>query len=301
MGVQSPSTPPLAAVNLSHEGECAMEKKTLKQRMREDLQLSGFSPHTQKEYLMRVTLFARYFGRLPDKLGEKEVKEYLLYLTRDKHASYGVLNMTYCALKFIYTVTLERPWEVEKIPRVKRPVKMPVILDKGEVRRLIALTENLKHKAILMMAYSSGLRISEVAHLKVGDLDTARMTVLVRQGKGKKDRYTILSKAALGTLTQYLETYRPTSWLFPGTIADKPITESSIGCVMRAAKKRAGIMKRATIHTLRHSFATHLLEQGTDIRSVQSLLGHRSIMTTVVYLHVSPQSLSRITSPLDTK
>lgn len=278
-----------------------MEKKTLKQRMREDLQLRGFSPHTQKEYLMRVTLFARYFGKLPDKLGEKEVKEYFLYLVTDKHASYGVLNMTYCALKFIYTVTLGRPWEVEKIPRLKRPVKMPVILDKGEVRRLIALTENLKHKAILMMAYSSGLRISEVAHLKVGDIDTARMTVLVRQGKSKKDRYTILSKAALGTLTQYHEAYKPASWLFPGATPGRPITESSIGCVMRAAKKRAGIMKRATIHTLRHSFATHLLEQGTDIRSVQSLLGHRSIMTTVVYLHVSPKSLSRVTSPLDTK
>ena len=278
-----------------------MEKKTLKQRMRDDLELRGFSPHTQKEYLMRVTHFARHFGKLPDKLGEEEVKEYFLHLTRDKHASYGVLNMTYCALKFIYTVTLGRPWEVEKIPRLKRPVKMPVILDNGEVRRLIVLTENLKHRAVLTVAYSSGLRISEVAHLKVSDIDTDRMTVLVRQGKGKKDRYTILSKVALGTLAQYLETYKPTSWLFPGATPGTPITESSIGCIMRAAKKRAGITKRATMHVLRHSFATHLLEQGTDIRSVQSLLGHRSIMTTVVYLHVSPKSLSRVTSPLDTK
>jgi len=276
-------------------------EKTLKQRMRDDLELRGFSLHTQKEYLMRVTHFARYFGKLPDKLGGKEVKEYFLHLTRDRHASYGVLNMTYCALKFIYTVTLGRPWEMEKIPRLKRPVTMPVILDKGEVRRLIVLTENLKHRAILMMAYSSGLRISEVAHLKVSDIDTARMTVLVRQGKGKKDRYTILSKKALGTLSQYLEIYKPTSWLFPGATPGTSISESSIGCIMRVAKKRAIITKKATIHTLRHSFATHLLEQGTDIRSVQSLLGHRSIMTTVVYLHVSPKSLSRVTSPLDTK
>jgi integrase/recombinase XerD len=278
-----------------------MEKKTLKQRMREDLQLRGFSPHTQKEYLMRVTLFARYFNKLPDKLGEKEVKEYFLHLVRDKHASYGVLNMTYCALKFIYSVTLGRPQEVAKIPRTKRPVKMPVILDKEEVRRLIAVTENLKHKTILMLAYSSGLRISEVAHLKVSDVDCARMTVLVRQGKGKKDRYTILSKVALGTLTGYLETYRPTSWLFPGAVTGRPITESSIRFVMQAAKRRAGITKRASLHTLRHSFATHLLEQGTDIRAVQSLLGHRSLKTTIIYLHVSPKSLSRITSPLDTK
>ena len=276
-------------------------EKTLKRRMTEDLQLRGFSPHTQKEYLMRVTLFARYFKRLPDKLGEKEVKECFLHLVRDKHASYGVLNMTHCALKFIYTVTLGRPWEVEKIPRTKRPVKMPVMLDKGEVRRLIAATENLKHKAILMLAYSSGLRISEAAQLKVGDIDTARMTVLVRQGKGKKDRCAILSKVALGTLTQYLETQRPTSWLFPGATPGKPITESSIGFVMRAAKKRAGIMKRATIHMLRHSFAAHLLEQGTDIRAVQSLLGHRSLRTTIIYLHVSPKGLSHVTSPLDTE
>jgi site-specific recombinase XerD len=276
-------------------------EKTLKQRMIEDMQLRGLSPHTQKEYLMRVTHFARHFGKLPDKLGEKEVKEYFLHLVRDKHASYGVLNIAYCALKFIYGVTLERPWEMEKIPRVKRPVKMPVILDKEEVHRLIVLTENLKHRAILMMAYASGLRISEVAHLKVSDIDSARMTVFVQQGKGKKDRYTVLSKVALGTLHQYLETYKPTSWLFPGTYADRPITESSVGCIMRAAKKRAIIMKRATIHTLRHSFATHLLERGTDIRAIQSLLGHRSLRTTIIYLHVSPQRLSRITSPLDTK
>jgi site-specific recombinase XerD len=154
---------------------------------------------------------------------------------------------------------------------------------------------------MLMTAYSSGLRISEVAHLRVSDLDSARMTVLVRQGKGKKDRYTILSKMALGTLTQYLETYRPTSWLFPGAVLGRPITESSIRSVMMTAKTRAGITKRATMHALRHSFATHLLEQGTDIRSVQSLLGHRSLKTTIIYLHVSPKSLSRITSPLDTK
>jgi integrase/recombinase XerD len=278
-----------------------MEKKTLKQRMREDLQLKGFSLHTQKQYLMRVTHFARYFNKLPDKLGEKEVREYFLHLVRDKHASYGVLNMTYCGLKFFYSVTLGRPEEVAKIPRIKRPVTMPVILDKEEVRRLIAVTENLKHKTILMLTYSSGLRLSEVAHLKVSDVDRVRMTVLVRQGKGKKDRYTILSKVALDTLTRYLETYRPTSWLFQGAKPGHAITESSIRFVMHAAKRRAGIVKRATVHSLRHAFATHLLEQGTDIRAVQSLLGHRSLKTTIIYLHVSPKSLSRVVSPLDVK
>jgi integrase/recombinase XerD len=270
-------------------------EKTLKQRMREDLELRGFSEHTQKECLMRVTLFAQYFKKLPDKLGKEDVKEYFLHLVRDKHASCGVLNMTYCALKFVCTVTLGRPGEAEKIPRPKRPVMMPVILDKEEVHRLLVLTENLKHRAILTMAYSSGLRISEAAHLKVSDIDSARMTLFVRQGKGKKDRYAILSKKALTSLSQYIEAYKPTTWLFPGATPDRPITASSIGCIMRAAKKRA------TVHTLRHSFATHLLEGGTDIRAVQSLLGHRSLRTTIIYLHVSPQRLSRITSPLDTK
>jgi len=276
-------------------------EKTLKARMREDMQLRGFSPRTQETYLMRVTHFARYFNKLPDKLGKKEVREYFLHLVRDKHASYGVLNMTYCALKFIYSITLARPWEVEKIPRAKRPVKMPIILEKGEVRRLLAVTNNLKHKAILAMTYGSGLRISEVAHLTIGDIDSARMTVLVRQGKGRKDRYSILSTTALDTLVPYLRTYRPVSWLFPGAIAGRPITASTIGAVMWHAKKRAGITKRVSVHSLRHAFATHLLEDGTDVRSVQALLGHRSLKTTIIYLHVSPQGLSHVRSPLDTE
>jgi site-specific recombinase XerD len=178
---------------------------------------------------------------------------------------------------------------------------MPVILDKGEVRRLLAATNNLKHKAILAITYGSGLRISEVAHLMVGDIDSARMTVLVRQGKGSKDRYTILSTTALELLVPYLRTYRPVSWLFPGAIAGRPITTSTIGRVMRHAKKRAGITKRVSVHSLRHAFATHLLEDGTDVRSVQALLGHRSLKTTIIYLHVSPQGLSHVRSPLDTE
>ena len=190
---------------------------------------------------------------------------------------------------------------MEKIPRAKRPVKMPVILEKGEVRRLLAATDNLKHKAMLAMTYGSGLRISEVAHLTVGDIDSARMTVLVRQGKCRRDRYTILSTTALDTLVPYLRTYRPVSWLFPGVIAGRPITTSTIGAVMRHAKKRAGITKRVSVHSLRHAFATHLLEDGTDVRSVQALLGHRSLKTTIIYLHVSPQGLSHVRSPLDTE
>ena len=274
-------------------------EKTLKQRMREDMQLRGLSPHTQKEYLMRVTLFARYFRKLPDKLGEEEIRAYLLHLVNEKHASHAVLNMTYYALKFIFETTLKRPWEVRKVPHPKKPQRLPVILDKGEVQKLLSVTTNAKHKAMLMMAYGSGLRVSEVARLKVSDIDAARMTVMVREGKGAKDRYTILSRVALDTLTKYLRRYRPTSWLFPGMIPGRPMTTSSIGLVIKAARKRAGITKRATMHSLRHAFATSLLEGGTDLRHVQLLLGHRSLKTTALYLHVSRKDLGTIVSPLD--
>ena len=274
-------------------------EKTLKQRMREDMQLRGLSPHTQKEYLMRVTLFARYFRKLPDKLGEEEIRAYLLHLVNEKHASHAVLNTTYYALKFIFETTLKRPWEVRKVPHPKKPQRLPVILDKGEVQKLLSVTTNAKHKAMLMMAYGSGLRVSEVARLKVSDIDAARMTVMVREGKGAKDRYTILSRVALDTLTKYLRRYRPTSWLFPGMIPGRPMTTSSIGLVIKAARKRAGITKRATMHSLRHAFATSLLEGGTDIRHVQLLLGHRSLKTTALYLHVSRKDPGTIVSPLD--
>jgi integrase/recombinase XerD len=274
-------------------------EKTLKRRMIEDMQLKGLSPHTQEAYLMRVTLFARHFKKNPDKLGEEEIRAYLLHLVNDRHVSFGVFEQTYYALKFIYEVTLKQPWEVKSVPHPKKPQKLPVILDKTEVQRILSATVNLKHKAMLMLAYSSGLRVSEVTHLKVSDIDTARMTVLVRNGKGRKDRYTILSQVTLETLIRYLRQYRPASWLFPGMIPGRPITSESIGLVMRAAKKRAGIAKRATVHSLRHAFATHLLEAGTDLRRVQLLLGHRSLKTTAIYLHVSPKDLANITSPLD--
>jgi site-specific recombinase XerD len=195
---------------------------------------------------------------------------------------------------------MRRPWDVEKIPCMKKPERLPVILDKGEVKRLFAATANLKHRTMLMLAYSAGLRVSEAAHLKIADIDTTRMTVLVRQGKGKKDRYTVLSKVALETLIAYLRRYRPTAWLFPGMIPGRPITIDSFDRVMKAAKNRAGITKAVTMHSLRASFATHLIEEGTDLHRVQLLLGHRSPRTTVLYLHVSRKDLSTIKSPLDT-
>ena len=274
-------------------------KKTLKQRMREDMQLRGLSEGTQKEYLLKVTLFARHFNRLPDKLTEKEIREYLLYLVNEKHVSYSTLTVSYSALRFIYKVTLQRPWEVEKIPYPKTPKRLPVILHRKEIDKIFSAIANLKHRAMLMMAYSAGLRTSEVAHLKITDIDTARMAVMVRQGKGNKDRYTILSKVALETLRAYIRSYQPKNWLFPGMTPGSPVSRGTISLVLKSARVRAGITKPITMHSLRHSFATHLIEAGTDLHHVQLLLGHQSPKTTTIYLHVSRKSLARIVSPLD--
>jgi site-specific recombinase XerD len=275
-------------------------EKTRRRLMIEDMQLRGLSPHTQAAYLMRVTLFARFCNKHPDHLGEKEIREYLLHLVNEKHASYGVVTQTYFALRFLYKITMKRPWDVEQIPCLKKPERLPVILDKEEVKRLFAATANLKHRTMLMLAYSAGLRVSEVARLKISDIDTARMTVRVQQGKGKKDRYTILSKVALETFIAYLRRFRPTAWLFPGMIPGRPITRDSIGLVIKAARARAAITKPVTMHSLRHACATHLIEEGTDLHRVQLLLGHKSPRTTALYLHVSRKHLSEIRSPLDT-
>lgn len=180
---------------------------TLKQRMKDDLQLRGLSPRTQKTYIVQVTRFARYFNKLPDKLGEKERSIFSICSMRS--TSYATLAQSYSALKFIYEVTLQRPWAVKRIPYPKTPRKLPVVLNKEEIAAIFSVTTNLKHRAILMMTYSAGLRISEVLHLHLSDIDRARMTVLVRQGKGKKDRYSLLSKVALQTLDEYLQRYQP--------------------------------------------------------------------------------------------
>ena len=271
----------------------------LKDQMLMDLQLSGAKPRTQETYLREVENLAKYFNRSPAELGEAELKKYMLYMINERHLSEGTFRFYVAGLKFLYRTTLKREWPVEKIkhPRSKR--KLPVVLDLSEVEALFAVTKNLKHKAMLMITYSSGLRVSETARLKMTDIDSKRMTVRVSDGKGGKDRYSILSRTALEHLRQYWRKYRPTEWLFEGQKQDEPITTHSIQLMFYAAKKHAGIKKPASIHTLRHSFATHLIEAGTSLHHVQLLLGHRSPTTTTVYLHVSRLNLAQVTSPLD--
>jgi integrase/recombinase XerD len=273
--------------------------KRLRDQMLADLQLSGATQRTQETYLREAGTLAKYFNRSPAELGENELKEYMLYLMKERHLSAGTFRFYVAALKFLYRTTLKREWAVEKIryPRAKR--KLPVVLDLSEVESLFAATPNLKHKAILMITYSSGLRASETARLKITDIDSKRMMVRVTQGKGGKDRYSILSQTTLEHLRQYWRKYHPTEWLFNGAEKNDPLSTNSIQQLFYKAKKRAGITKPASVHTLRHSFATHLIEAGTSLHHVQLLLGHRSPTTTTVYLHVSRLNLAQVISPLD--
>jgi len=271
----------------------------LRDQMLADLQLSGATQRTQKTYLREAGNLAKYFNRSPAELGEDELKEYMLYLMKERHLSAGTFRFYVAALKFLYRTTLKREWAVEKIryPRAKR--KLPIVLDLSEVESLFAVTPNLKHKAILMITYSSGLRASETAHLKITDIDSKRMMIRISQGKGGKDRYSILSQTTLEHLRQYWRKYHPTEWLFNGAKKNAPLSTNSIQQLFYKAKKRAGITKPASVHTLRHSFATHLIEAGTSLHHVQLLLGHRSPTTTTVYLHVSRLNLAQVISPLD--
>ena len=271
----------------------------LREQMMKDLQLKGITPRTQRKYLREATNLSNYFGKSPVELGEKEVKEYLVHLLEDRKLSRGTYRNYVAGIKFLYKTTLNREEVVEEIRYPKAKKKLPVVLDLAEIKALLSVMENLKHRALLTITYSSGLRISEAACLKVTDIDSKRMMVRVQQGKGGKDRYSILSQTALELLRRYWRQYRPKEWLFEGQKEGTHICLTAIRQIFLEAKERAGITKPASPHTLRHSFATHLIEAGTSLHHVQLLLGHRSPITTTVYLHVSKMNLSKVASPLD--
>ncbi len=274
--------------------------KNLREQMKMELELKGFSPNTQRAYIASVKRFAQHFMKSPTDLGESEIKEYLYYLITERNLSNSSISNTYSALKFLYETTLKRQWEMEGIPRTKRLKKLPMILSKDEVKRLINVTTNLKHKAIFATIYSAGLRGGEAANLKITDIDSSNMQIRVEQGKGRKDRYTLLSDKNLEILREYYKIYHPTTWLFPGQSNDTPLTLRTIQKVFEKSKQKAGINKAVTVHALRHSFATHLLEAGTDIYHIQLLLGHSSVKTTSIYIHLTNKNLLNLKSPLDT-
>lgn len=272
---------------------------TVREKMLAELQLRGITPRTQTAYLREIAKLEKYFKKSPEELGEEEVKEYLVHMLENRGLSSGTYKYYAAGIKFLYRTTLNRGEVVEKIKYPKAKIKLPVVLDLSEVRTMLSVMENLKHRAVLTITYSAGLRVSETAHLKVTDIDSKRMMVRVRQGKGGKDRYTILSKTTLECLREYWRAYRPKDWLFEGQKEGSHICYTSIRNIFVEAKERAGITKPVGPHSLRHAFATHLIEAGTSLHHVQLLLGHKSPKTTTVYLHVSKMNLAQVCSPLD--
>lgn len=263
------------------------------------MDLRGLSPHTKSAYRLHIQHFSEHFGKLPEEMGDAEIRKYLHHGIAVRKLSSSYVIVCYSALKFFFVKTLGREWDPDILPRIKRRTKLPNILSKEELVRLFDATNNLKHRAALMTAYGSGLRVGELAQLKISDIDSKNMQVFIRQGKGQKDRFSLLSAANLTVLREYYRHYRPKSWLFPGQDPAKPIARYTLQMIFRDAKRKIGLEKNVSIHSLRHSFATHLLEDGVDVSYIQKLLGHKRVSTTCKYLHLTRLSLLNIKSPLD--
>jgi integrase/recombinase XerD len=270
----------------------------LRRRMIEDMTIRKFAPKTQHDYVQRVKNFAAFLGRSPDTATFEDVRRYQLHLTA---SGVGVasLNQTVSTLRFFFRVTLKRHDIVEHTHFIREPRKLPVVLSPDEVARLLDAAPGLKYKAALSVAYGAGLRASEVISLKLTDIDSKRMLIRVEQGKGRKDRYVMLSRHLLELLRAWWKAARPQGWLFPGRDPAQPLTTRQLNRACHAAAQMAEINKRVSLHTLRHSFATHLLEQNTDVRVIQVLLGHAKLDTTALYTRVATKTISEVISPLE--
>ena len=275
----------------------------LRQIMLDELQRRNYSPNTIRNYIHAIEDFAGFFGRSPYYLGPNHIRQYQAHLFRDRKLTAQTIRVRTAALRFLFVKTLKRPYLHEHIPFPKRPRILPTVLSPDEVQQLIASAKNLMHRAMLMTLYATGLRRSELCQLKVADIDSERMVIRVRQGKGARDRDVLLSPTLLETLREYWRWMKPRTYLFPGLVkgwrADVPISPKVVGMAVEAARERAGIEKRVTAHTLRHSFATSMLEGGADLRSIQMLLGHRDLADTAIYLHLSRRHLQSIASPIE--
>jgi site-specific recombinase XerD len=270
----------------------------LRQRFIDDLRLRNYAPRTIDTYVSRVACFAKHFGRSPELLGPEEVRTFQLHLL-ERRVSWSSFNQAVCALRFLYGTTLGRPEQLPMIPYGKRPKALRSVLAAQEVLRLIEAAQTPRDRLFLQVAYGCGLRLSELIHLQVSDIDSARMVIHVRRGKGAKDRLVPLSRRLLEELRAYWRLYRPGTWLFPGHRPDQPITSSNMQRRFGRLVKRVGLTKHCSLHTLRHSYATHLLEAGVDLLTLKMLLGHRTLETTARYLHVSTHRLHEAPSLLD--
>jgi len=271
----------------------------LRKRMLEDLQIRNYASTTVSAYIRSVAEFAKHFGKSPELLGSEQIREYQLYLVKEKEVSLSSYIQAVCALRFLYSNTLHLAVSVDRIPLPRYEKKLPVILSPAEVKLLLEAPKNLAYRAMLTTMYAAGPRVSEVARLKVADIDSSRNVIWIRGGKGRKDRQTLLPPRLLELLRVYYRWKRPKEWLFPGEEPDKPITTKSIYLACIKAAEDAGISKPIHPHSLRHAFATHLLDAGVNLRSIQILLGHAKLETTARYLHVSDTAVRSTTSPLE--
>lgn len=268
------------------------------QKMQYEMELRTYAPSTQKHYLSQIRLLENYFNKSCPLISPDEIKQFLHHRIKSG-ISYSNVDIACNAFKVMFNSVLNRNWSDDVIVRPKKLKKLPCVLSLDEIASILSHISNFKHKTILVTAYSAGLRISEVLNLKISDIDSANMRIKINNGKGNKDRFSILGQKNLSMLRHYYKLYRPTDFLFPGVIPDKPLAPRQIQTAFKSAKEKAGILKPATVHTLRHSFATHLLENGTDLRTIQILMGHSNINTTCVYLHLSTNRILSVKSPLD--
>ncbi|MBV8460423.1 MAG: site-specific integrase [Candidatus Eremiobacteraeota bacterium] len=273
---------------------------SLRQRMTEDMQVRNLALNTQTCYVQQVSLFARHFDKSPEQLGPEDIRAYQVYLTNERKLATGSVLIAVAALRFLYKVCLKKNWTFEDvIPAPKKPQKLPVIPSAEEVLHFLGSVRSTRNRAILTACYAAGLRISECIHLKAADIDSQRMVIRIDQGKGHKDRYVMLSPKLLETLRSYWKAVRPKDWLFEGDIPGQPINRSSVELACQKACQLPGNRKSITPHSLRHAFAVHLLESGTDVRTIQLLLGHRSLATTARYLRIATSKVCSASSPLD--
>jgi integrase/recombinase XerD len=273
---------------------------SLRQRMTEDMQVRNLSLLTQSSYVQQVSMFARHFNKSPEVLEIEDIRNYQLYLTNQKKLNASSIKVAVSAIRFLYRVTLRRPWDFDQdLPSPKKPRTLPIILSPQEVVHFLGCVTNVKQRTILTICYAAGLRISEAVHLMPTAIDRQRMVIRIDQGKGRKDRYVMLSPRLLQVLSDYWHAVRPRGCLFPGDIPGQPITRGAVELACQAAHARSGLSKPVTPHSLRHAFAVHLLEAGTDLRTIQLLMGHSSLDTTARYLRIATSKVCATTSPLD--
>ncbi len=276
-----------------------MKKQEIIERYEKQLTIENYASQTIKSYLSALKLFLEYISKLEiNQITEKEIQNYLFYCKDKKTYSFSAMKQVIASIRYLYIKVLHKPVPESLFIKLKKPTTLPTVLSAKDISKIIFVTKNIKHKTMLLLIYSGGLRLGELLNLKIGDIDSESMKIHVKQGKGKKDRYIMLSKNALNLLRKYYKVYKPKEYIIEGQKGGK-YSPKSVQSVFKAAIKKAGIKKKATVHTLRHSFATHLLDDGTDIRYIQELLGHKKLETTQIYTHVSSHSIDKIKSPAD--